>query len=216
MSPMSIRTIPRHAVRLSLAVVRLPVAVAEQVTERTGIDISRLPPIAAYDAVEAQAKMMIGRWLDDRDLVLEGEQQESARRHRDAASDLSRRAEEIRDDAEQEMGRRVTRAERSRQQVRARTEERKEEIRRQEEEAKREAEAKARKREEAVRQAAKVQEKVTEAKERQAELARIRAESESLRKESEALQAERVVTAIDEHLDAKKSLGRNGGSVPLR
>jgi len=209
-------TIPRQAFRLYLAGARLPIAVAERLTERAGIDISGLPPIAAYDAVEAQAKMAIGRWLDDQDLVREGEQQESARRHRNGATYLSGRAEEIRDQAEQEMDQRVTRAERSRQQVRERTEERKEEIRRQEEEAKREAKAKARKREEAVRQAAKVQEKANEARERQAELARIQAESEALRKESEAVQAERVVTAIDEHLDAKKSPGRNGSRAPAR
>jgi membrane protein involved in colicin uptake len=201
---------------LGLAGARLPISVAEHLSGRAGIDISGLPPIAAYDAIEAQAKMVIGRWLDDDDLVREGEQQESARRHRNGARYLSDQAEEIREEAEEELDQRVSRAERSRDQVRQRTEERKEEIRRQEEQAKKEARAKARKREEAVRQAAKVQEKATEAKERQAELARIRAESEALRKESEAVEAERVVTAIDEHLEAKKSSGRNGSSAPAR
>lgn len=212
MSPLSATTVPRQVVRLGLMGARLPIAVAEHLTERAGFDISGLAPIAAYDAVEAQAKMVIGRVLGDDELVHEGERQEKALRHRQGAEYLSERAEEVRSEADEELEQRVDRAERSRRQVEQRAEERKEEIRRQEEEAKREAEVKARKREEAVRQAAKVREKALEAKERQAELERIQAEQEALRKESDAVEAERVVTAIDEHLDAKKGARRNGKS----
>lgn len=210
MSSLSVATtVPRQLAKLGLRGARLPISLAEHLTERAGFDISGLPPIAAYDAVEAQAKMVLGRLLGDDELVREGSQQETAIRQRNGAGYLSEQAEVIREQADDRLDTRVERAERSRDQVRNRTEERREEIHRQEEEAKREAREKARKREEAVRQAAKVREKAVEAKERQAELERIQAESEALRKESEAVEAERVVTAIDEHLDAKKATRRN-------
>ncbi len=210
MSSLSVVTVPRQLAKLGLMGARLPISLAEHLTERAGFDISGLPPIAAYDAVEAQAKMVLGRLLGDDDLVREGSQQETAIRQRNGAAHLSDQAEVIRDQADDRLETRVERAERTREQVRDQTEERREEIQRQEEEAKREAREKARKKEEAVRQAAKVGEKAVEAKERQAELERIQSESEALRKESEAVEAERVVTAIDEHLDAKKGDRRNG------
>ena len=191
----------------------MPIALAEHITERAGFDISVLGPIAAYDSVEAQAKKVIGRVLHDDELVREGEHQEQAIRHRQGADFLSERAEEVRSEADDQLEDRVERAETTRRQARRRTEERREEIHRQEEAARREAEEKARKREEAVEQAAKVREKALEAKERQAELERIQAEQEALRKESEAVEAEKVVTAIDEHLDAKKAARRNGRSA---
>jgi dTMP kinase len=207
---MSATAVPREVVKLGLRGTRLPISLAEHVTERAGLDISGFAPIAAYDSLEAQIKKTLGRLLGDEELIREGTQQENAIRYRNGAELLSEEAEQVRARADQQAEQRVERAERSRQQVRRRTEERKEEIRRQEEEAKREAEEKARKREEAVRQAAKVREKAAEAKERQAELERIQAESEALRKESEAVEAERIVTAIDSHLDAKKATRRNG------
>ncbi|HET6964409.1 MAG TPA: hypothetical protein VFH58_06520 [Acidimicrobiales bacterium] len=210
MSPMSVATVPRQLVKLGLRGARLPISLAEHLTERAGFDISGLPPIAAYDAVEAQAKMVVGRLLGDEELVREGTQQESAIRYRNGSAHLSEQAEAVREQADARLEERVERAERSRDRVEATAEERREEIHRQEEEAKREAREKARKREEAVRQAAKVRQKAVEAKERQAELERIQAESEALQKESDAVEAERVVTAIDEHLDAKKAARRNG------
>lgn len=210
MSPLSATTVPRQVVRLSLMGARLPIALAEQLTERAGFDISGLPPITAYDAVEAQAKKVIGRVLGDDELVREGEQQEAALRHRQGADFLTGRAEEVREEADERLEARVERAETSRRQVQNRTEERREEIHREEEQARRDAGEKARKREEAVRQAAEVREKAVEAKERQAELERIQAESEALEKESEAVEAEGVVTAMDEHLDAKKTARQSG------
>jgi hypothetical protein len=173
------------------------------VTERVGLDISGLPPIAAYDSVEAQAKKLLGRMLGDAQLVDEGTRQEAAIRHRSGAELLSARAEEVRESAADTLEERTERSERSRQQVRQRAEERKAEIERQEEAAKQEAEQKAAKREAAVRQAAKVREKAVEAKERQAELSRIQAETKALEKQSEAVEAARIVTAIDEQLDGR-------------
>lgn len=216
MSPISATTIPTQCVKLGMRGARLPISLAEHVTERAGLDISGFPPFAAYDAIEAQAKMVIGRLLHDDDLVREGEQQESALRHRNGAEYLSGQAEEVRERAGERFEERVQRAERSRQQVRNRTEERKQEIHRQEEEAKREAREKARKREEAVRRAAQVREKAVEARERQAELERIQAESEALDKESDAVEAEKVVTAIDEQLDVKKASRSNRNGSPGR
>lgn len=212
MSPLSATIVPRQVVRLGLLSARLPIAVAEHLTERAGFDISGFGPIAAYDSVEAQAKKVIGRVLGDDELVREGERQEKAARHRQGAEFLSERAEEVRSEADEQLEDRVERAERSRRQVRQRTEERKQEIVREEEEARRQAEEKARQHEEAVRQAAEVRDKAIEAKERQAELERIQAEQEALTKESEAVEAERVVTAIDEHLETKKATRRNGKS----
>lgn len=212
MSPISATTIPRQVVKLGLRSARLPISVAEHLTERAGFDISHLPPIAGYDSIEAWAKQAIGRFLHDDELVREGEQQERAVHHREGAEYLSGRAEEVREQADERLEQSLERAEQSRERVRSQTEERQEEIRREEERAKREAQEKARKREEAVREAAKVREKAAEAKERQAELERIQAETEALRKESEAVEAERVVTAIDEHLDAKKTARRSGDS----
>ncbi len=216
MTPISVTTIPTQLVKLGLRSARLPISLAEHFTERAGLDISGFPPIAAYDSIEAQAKQVIGRYLGDDDLIREGTQQERAIRHRSGAEFLSGRAEEVRDRADEQLEERVGRAERSRQQARRRTEERKEEIQRQEEEAKREAREKAHKREEAVRQAAKVKEKAVEARERQAELERIQAEAEALQKESDAVESERVVTAIDEQLEAKKATRRNGNGSPAR
>lgn len=212
MSSLSPTIVPRQFVRLGLLSARWPIALAEHLTERAGFDISGLGPIVAYDSIEAQAKKVIGRVLRDEQLVTEGELQEKAIRHRLGAEVLSDQAEKVRAEADEQLEQRVERAQHSREQVHRRTEERREEIERQEEEARREARQKARKREEAVRQAAKVREKAVEAKERQAELERIQAESEALQKESEAVEAERVVTAIDEHLEAKRSTRRNGNA----
>jgi len=209
-SSLTATTVPRQVVRLYLIGARLPIAIAEHLTERAGFDISGLGPIVAYDSVEAQAKKVIGRVLRDDELVTEGELQEEAVRHRQGAEFLSERADDVRAEADEQLEERVERADRSRQQVRRRTEERREEIQREEEEARREARQKARKRDEAVRQADKVREKAVEARERQAELERIQAEAEALSKESEAVDAERVVTAMDERLDAKRSSRRNG------
>lgn len=214
MSPLSATTLPRQVVRLGLMGARLPIALAEQLTERAGFDISGLGPITAYDSVEAQVKQVIGRVLHDEELVREGEQEEKAVRHRQGADLLAARADEVRADADGELEERTARAARSRRQVHRRTEERLDEIHRQEEQARADAEEKARKREEAVRQAAEVREKAVEARERQAELERIQAESEALEKESEAVDAEKVVTAMDEHLDAKRTTRRSAKSTP--
>lgn len=213
MSPLTVTTVPRQIVRLGLMGARLPISLAEQLTERAGFDISGLGPITAYDSVEAQAKKAIGRVLGYDELVEEGERQEKAVRHRQGADFLSERAEEVRAEADERLEDRVERAEKSRRQVHRRTEERAEEIRREEERARQEAREKARKREEAVRQAAEVREKAVEARERQAELERIQAEAEALQKESDAVEAERVVTTMDEHLDAKTAARRNGKST---
>lgn len=214
MTSISSATIPRQIVKLGLRYVRLPISLAEHVTERAGLDISQLPPIAAYDSVEAQAKMTIGRLLGDDVLVEEGSVQERAIRQRRSAADLSDRAEEIRAQADDQLGQRLDRADRSRQQVNRRTEDRKRQIEQEEEKAKAEARTKARQREEAVRQAARTREKAAAAKARQSELARIQAESKALDKESGAVEAERVASTIDETLDEKKAARRNGLTRP--
>lgn len=210
MSQMSVAVVPRELVKLGLRGARLPITVAEHLTERAGFDISGFPPIEAYESVEARAKQLIGRAIGDAGLVREGTEQEMALRHRTGAEVLSDRAETVRERADEQLEHRVARARTSRRRVEERTDERKQEIRQQEEEAKRQAREKARKREEAVRRAAEVKQKAIEAKERQAELERIEAESEALRKESDAVQAEQMVTAIDEQLEAKKASRRNG------
>ena len=214
MTSVSSTTIPGQIVRLGLRYVRLPISVAEHLTERAGLEISQLSPIAAYDAVEAQAKMTIGRLLGDDALVEEGSLQERALRQRNVAADLADRAAEIRADADEQLERRMDRADRSREQVRQRTETRKQQIEREEEQAKAEARAKAREREEAVRRSAEARQKATEAKARRAELARIEAESDALEKESGAVAAERVAATIDETLDEKKAARRNGSGRP--
>ncbi len=209
---MAATAIPRSIVKLSLNGVRLPLSIAEHLARRSGLDIAGSPAVAVYDSVEAQAKKTLGRLLHDEQLVSEGERQARAARHRNGAEWLSTQADEVRDTAQETFETRVEQAEESREQIRRRAEERRAEIEREEEQAKREARQRARKREEAVRQAAKTREKAVEAKERQAELARIQAESEALEKEQEAVQAEKVVTAIDEHLEGRRTGRRNGNS----
>jgi hypothetical protein len=202
---MSIATVPRQVVRLGFAGARLPLSIAEKVAERQGVDLSGLPPVAVYDALEAQAKMLVGRITRDEELVEEGLLQEKATRHRAGAERLSGAAEAVRDGAQEKLGERIDRAEETREQIEEQTEARRAQVRREEEEAKKAAREKARKREQAVRQAARAREKAVEAKERKAELARIKAEAEALEKESKAINAERVVSTIDEHLDAQSS-----------
>lgn len=212
---MSTATIPHQFVKLGFAGARLPISVAELlaertgVAERTGLDVSSLRPVAIYDAVEAQAKVLLGRLIRDDELVGEGVRQEQALRYRAGAEWLSEEAGELRRAADQAFGEQVDRAEDTRARLRRQADEQKAEVRRREAEAKREVEEKTHKREQAVRQAARSRKKAVEAKEREAELARTQAEAEALEKESEAVQAEQVVTAIDEHLDAKKD--KRGG-----
>ena len=209
---MAVNAIPRSIVKMGLSGIRLPLSIAEQLGVRSGIDVAGFPPVAVYDSVEARAKQILGRLLHDEQLVSEGERQESAARHRNGSEWLSTQADEVRESADQRLEQRVERAEEAREDVERRAAERQAQIQREEEEAKREARERARKREAAVRQAAKAREKAVEAKERQAELARIQAESEALDKESQALEAEKVVTAIDDHLENRKASRRNDSS----
>jgi hypothetical protein len=202
--------IPRTIVKLGLRGIRLPLSIAELVGERAGLDVAGSPPVAFYNEVEGQAKQVIGRLLQDEQLSSEGRRQASASQHRIEGQVFSKRAEEVREGADARLQETMAQAEESRDEIEARAEERKAEIQRQEEEAKAEARQRAQKRQQAVRQAAKSREKAVEAKERKAELARLKAEAEALEKANEAVQAEKVVTAIDEHLEARQESRRNG------
>ena len=209
---MAASPIPRSLVKLSLTGIRLPLSIAQHLGERSGIDVGGFPAVAAYDSVEAQAKQVLGRIIHDDLLVSEGQRQQTAARSRSGAQWLSTEAEEVRDEADTRLEQRVEQAEESREDAERRLAERQALIRQEEERAKQEARARARQREAAARRAAKAREKAVEAKERQAELARIQAESEALEKESQAVEAEKVVTAIDEHLEARREARRHEGS----
>ena len=209
---MSAGPIPRTLVRLSLTGIRLPISIAQHLGERSGIDIGGFPAVSAYDSVEAQAKQVLGRIIHDDLLVDEGERQAAAARRRSGAEWLSSEAEEIRDEADTRLEERVGQAEESREEAERRLAERQALIRLEEEEARKEAQARARRKEAAARRAARAREKAVEAKERKAELARIQAESEALEKESRAVEGEKVVTAIDEHLENRKAARHSNGS----
>ena len=207
---MSAQTLPGSVIRIGLHSARLPLSTAERLVGRVGLDISAFPPVAAYDAVEAQFKMVIGRLLSDEALFEEGERQEEAIRRRAGAARMAARAADVRDAAEERLDGAVSGAERLRDDVHERAEQRRAEIEREEAQARRQAEEKARRREEAERRAARTRQKAVEAKERQAELERIKAESEALDRRQEAVDADRVVTAIDERLEEKKTARRSG------
>ncbi len=209
---MAVNTIPRTLVRLGLSGIRIPLSIARHLGERSGVDVGGFPAVAAFDSVEGQAKQVLGRLLHDDVLVGEGERQQSAARHRSGAQWLVTEADEVRDRADAELEQRMEQAERAREETEQRAAERQAQIQQQEEEAKREARAKARQREAAVRRAAKAREKAVEAKEHQAELARVQAEAAAVEKESEAVEAEKVVTAIDEHLENRKAARHSNGS----
>lgn len=212
---MAVTAIPRTIVKLGLEGIRLPLTVAQRVGERSGLDVGALPPVAVYDTVEAQAKQVLGRILRDEQLVSEGERQGAAARQRSGAQQLSDAAQEIRRTADERLDRRIERAEESREEIERRTAERLAQVEREEEEAREKAREQARKREAAARQAARTRQKAVEAKERQAELARVRAEAEALEKQAQAVEAEKVVTAIDEHLEARKN-DRRGSEATNR
>jgi outer membrane biosynthesis protein TonB len=74
--------LPRRAVRAGFRAARLPLAMAEHLTERAGVDISGLPPVIVLDTLEAQTKQAIGRLLGDGMLVAEGERQARLVAHR--------------------------------------------------------------------------------------------------------------------------------------
>lgn len=209
---MAASTIPGNLVKLGLSGIRFPLSVAQQLGQRSGVDVGGFPPVAAFESVEAQAKQVLGRILHDEQLVSEGERQESAARHRRGARWLSTEAEEVRDGADAQLKQQVEQVEESRQETQRRVAQRRAVIRQEEEEANKEARARARSQEAAVRRAAKAREKAAEARERQAELARIQAESEAVDKEGRAVEAEKVVTAIDEHLKTRQAARRDNGN----
>lgn len=74
--------LPRRAVRAGFRAARLPLSMAEHLTERAGVDISGLPPVIVLDTLEAQTKQAIGRLLGDGMLVAEGERQARLVAHR--------------------------------------------------------------------------------------------------------------------------------------
>jgi hypothetical protein len=194
-------TTKTRVLKAGFELTRLPLSVAEKAAERAGFDLSKLPPVALYDSVEAQAKLLFGRMLADDQLVEEGLAQEEAVRRRLSASRLEAGAEEVRRSASEHLADRVESAENARQRARAEAGSAKARARREETAAKREAREKAAAREKAVRDAARTREKAVEAKAREAELARIEAEAKALEKRQKAVDAERVVTAIDGNLN---------------
>ena len=203
-------TVQGQVLKLGFRGARLPLTIAERVVEITGADVATWPPVLLYDTVEGQAKQLVGRLVGDEDLASEGARQRAAARHRAGAEVFSSEAEEIRRAADDRLQEDVTRAEHNRDRVHEEAEARKAEVREEEKVAKRQARARAAARKQAVEKAARTRAKAVEAKERQAELARVEAEAKALEKQSEAVQAERVVTAIDEHLEDKKATRRNG------
>jgi hypothetical protein len=179
---------------------RFPLTLAEHLGDRSGIDVASLPPVVVLEALEAHAKKVVGQFLGDDGLRLEGSQQESAVRHRSSAQAMEEKAQNLRESADEKLHETVNRAEKTRDRVADRTEQRLAEVEREEERAKQEAQERAKAREDAVRRAARTRQKAVEAKERQAELARVKARTEAVEKKAQAVQAEKVVSAIDDSL----------------
>lgn len=217
---MAATVFPRTIVKLSLHGVRVPLSVAECLARRSGVDIGGSRAVAVYDSIEAEAKKTFGRLLHDEQLVMEGERQAKTVRYRRSivptltapASDVRVREgaydsgtgpvsegvrvpdrgtdgrSEVSDDSPEELHRR--------------TEERLAELQREEEQARHEARQRVRNLEEAARQAATARERAAEAKARQEELAQVQPDP-GAGNGSENADDEKVVTSIDEHLDAR-------------
>lgn len=198
-------TILTRAVRLGFAGSHIPVLIIEELAERVGLNPKRLPPVTVYDAAEAELKRIVGRAVGDRELVEEGEAQRSAVWHRINAGRLDEKAQEVKDEADEDLQRRLNRAAASEQQVRERGTERKQEIARETEKAKQDVRRQSQRREETIERSAQARRKAIKAEEQKAERDRLAAEEEALRQEQEALESEKVVTAIDRQLDGNGS-----------
>jgi hypothetical protein len=201
-------TILKRAVRLGFAGSHIPVLVIEELAERVGLDPKRLPPVTMYDAAEAGLKRLVGRAVGDSELVEEGDAQRRAVWHRINAGRLDEKAQQVKDEADADLQRRLNRAAASEQQVQERGAERKQEIARETEKAKQDVRRQSQQREAAIERTAQTRRKAIKAEERKAEHDRLAAEEDALRHEQEALESDKVVTAIDRQLD-----GNSGGNV---
>jgi hypothetical protein len=192
----TVTKLPGRAVRIGFEGLRAPLSLAE----KAGLDLKGWPPVVAYEAIEAQAKRVIGLALGDEGLVEEGDAQADAAMHRARALFLRSEADSVSLRADGRLSDRADKAEKAREAIEDRAAEWRAEIEQEERQARAEVERRAKARDSAVKQAARSRQKAAQAKERQAKLAGLEAESKALDKEKEALEAERVVTAIDEHL----------------
>lgn len=227
---MAATAFPRTIVKLSLHGVRVPLSVAERLARRSGVDIGGSRAVAVYDSIEAEAKKALGRILHDEQLVMEGERQAKTVRYRQSiVPTQTAPAWDLREDeAPSEEGTgslsegvrvpdrgadgRSDVSDDSPEEIHRRTEERLAELQREEEQAKHEARQRALKLEEAARQAASAREKAEEAKARQEELAHGQPDT-GVGNSSDKADDEKVVTSIDEHLDARGA-GRRRKSNP--
>lgn len=193
---MVLTDVPKQAARLGFRVLHLPMHLAKM----AGLDVEAWPPVAAYEAVEAEAKKALAGLLGDGILADEGRLQSEAALRRLRAARLAGEAERVAAEADERLERRSDSAERAREQAEEAAAERLEEIEAEEEKARAEVHRRATQREAAAKRAARARQKAVEAKERQAQLAGVEAETRAVEKEREALVADEVVTRIEDHL----------------
>lgn len=204
----TITALPRTIIKAGLQGLRLPLTAVERVTNHA--DASAWPPAVAYEAFEAEAKMVIGSLIRDDELVREGRLQRAKVNELAEAERLQTEAEQKRQAADAAFEAR----EESLDEARARAEE---QARRREQQVAEERAAKERavreeterRKDAAARSAAAVNKAVT-AQEREARRTRVAEESAAVAKRSQALNAEKRVQTLDAALEAKKNQRKTG------
>jgi hypothetical protein len=187
--------------RTWLAAVRLPLTAAERLTHAD----DTWAPTLAYDAVEAQAKQLLGSVLRDDALVRESRLQRARLAELRRAATLEADAERLRAQADERLEVRTETAEAQRERVEREAREQEERLAREQAAEQRRVAEQAAQRAEAARRTERQRQAAVEAKQRDARATEVAAESAALAGRRRAVAAAGTAVAVDGALERRKA-----------
>jgi hypothetical protein len=199
---MSIESINRAFFKAGLQWLRLPLTTVEIVTGHAGDRQRMWPPAVAFEAFEAAAKQLAGRWGRDPTLVEEGRLQRAKLDQLRRADQLEVRADQERARADDELAERRQDAGVRRAAIEDQADQRKRALERDKEQAERQARQQISTKAEVAAQAEESRAKVVAGQQRQARSTRLAAESSVLEEQRRAVAAAEKASALDEAAQA--------------
>lgn len=199
-----LQEIPRTAVRTTLWAARLPLTFAEAVR---GSD-PEWPPALAFDSLAAGARELVGGVLRDDEMVHAARLQRARVEELRRAGELDSRAEQTREQADEQLEARRERDARQRAKVRQETKQRAQAATRAKREQDADIASQARTRKQAAQRAETATKERVEKQERASRVARLDAEERALHEERRAVAASGAAVDADRELEARKAARR--------
>jgi hypothetical protein len=204
----TIRTLPRVALIGYLRALRLPLTAVEHVTGQRGNEL--WPPALAFEGFEAGVETTVGSLLRDAALADKGRLRQAKLAQLRTAAQLETLAAQERAKADRALQSSREQATQQRDEVERLATQRKQQLEHQADAVERTVDQRAAKKAAAVRRTKAAQDKTVDRRERAARTTALSAESRALSTARDALDADRMVDAIDDAIDATKADRKSG------